>query len=110
MNKKKWFIFLPVIAFLFIVLLYFLYPQDDIIKEEKFIPFYCDMIIAQDSTGSDINSMKLIREKLFKKYNTDEATYKRTLRFYREDPKRMGEFFDKVIKHIEELKTKSARI
>ena len=73
------------------------------VKEEKFVKIYVDMLIAQDSTGSNGKQLEVIKRKVLKKYSVSETDYNSTLKFYNDDPKKWAEFFDKAIAYLERL-------
>ena len=73
------------------------------VKEEKFVKIYIDMLIAQDSTGSNYRQLEVIKKEVLKRYSVSETDYNSTLKFYNDDPKRWSEFFEKAIAYLEKL-------
>ena len=65
------------------------------------------MVVAQDTTNADAKKMEKIKEKIFNKYNITDKEYRETLKYYNNEPKKWQDFFNKVIKHFEELKKKA---
>jgi hypothetical protein len=110
MNKRVLIRALPILALIIVVILYLLFYGKETMSKEQFVDFYTDMILAQDSLGADINTTKLIRNNLYKKYNISEEIYIQTLNYYRDDPKKMEEFFNEVLIKLEKLKKKSEKI
>jgi len=77
------------------------------IEPDTFVKFYADYLIAQDSLGTDAVSSKQIRAKLYKKYAVTNEEYLSTIASYDNDQKKWAEFFEKVMKHLEERQKKS---
>ena len=73
------------------------------VKEDKFVKIYVDMLIAQDSTGSNGKQLEGIKKEVLKRYSVSETDYNSTLKFYNADPKRWSDFFDKAIAYLEKL-------
>jgi len=86
---------------------YFLIPK--VIPEDKFIKFYIDYTIAQDSMGTDIPATKKILSVLYKKYSVDSTQYLKTIAWYSGDPKRWETFFDKAIKLMEDKNRRGSK-
>lgn len=93
--------FLPVLF-----LLFFSCNKEKIIKEDKLIQIYSDMLIAQDTVALSSAGVDSLREAVFKKYDVTEELYKTTLDYYNKDSERWENFFSKVIAHVENLKKK----
>lgn len=98
--KKYVWILAPPVIILVVAGYYFLTPK--VIPEDKFIKFYIDFTIAQDSMGTDVPVTKKILSNLYKKYSVDSLQYFKTINWYYEDPKRWETFFDKAIKLMED--------
>lgn len=67
------------------------------IPEEKFVSYYVDYIVAQDSLGRDTASTAKILETLNKKYDVTQKQYDNTIKYYSENPDDWDKFFEKVI-------------
>ena len=65
--------FLPVLF-----LLFFSCNKEKIIKEDKLIQIYSDMLIAQDTVALSSAGVDSLREAVFKKYDVTEELYKTT--------------------------------
>ncbi|HPI37364.1 MAG TPA: DUF4296 domain-containing protein [Ignavibacteriaceae bacterium] len=108
MKKQKFLLTLFLIVLTGVLISYFAFFDTQVMPEEKFVSFYYDYVIAQDSLGYDVETAKKVREELFVKYQTNERMYIKTIDYYSEDPKRWEIFFDKVMKKMEDTrKTKT---
>ena len=65
------------------------------------------MLIAQDTVTLSSAGLDSLREAVFKRYNVTKELYKTTLDYYDKDSDRWGNFFNKVIAHVDSLKKKS---
>jgi hypothetical protein len=110
MKKKRLYIILLLLVIVLLPILYFFFIKSNKMSEEKFVSFYTDMVIAQDSLGTSTAATKKIRENLYKKYDINEEMYRQTIDFYNKDPQKWEEFFDKVIKNLESIKRAQQRI
>jgi hypothetical protein len=79
--------------------------DEKIIKQEKLVLIYSDLLIAQDTVSLDAKGVDSLRQSVFKKYNVTEKDYQNTIEYYNEDLERWEEFFDEVTTHIGSLKT-----
>ena len=70
------------------------------IPESKFVNYYIEFVIMQDSLGKDKVSTTKILEHLNKKYQITQAQYESTLQYYGEEPARWEEFFNKVLAEV----------
>jgi len=75
------------------------------INEDKFVLVFTDLVIAQDSLGSNFKQ-EAVKKAVFKKYNITPKEYDATLAYYNSNPKKWDRFFNKAIAHLEELKGK----
>lgn len=85
-------------------LLFFIFPgcsDERIIKEDKLVLMYTDLLIIQDTVVLDDKGVDSLRQSVFKKYNVTEKDYQNTIDYYNEDLERWEEFFDEVTAHIE---------
>lgn len=76
------------------------------IQEEKLILVYSDIMFVQDTsavTAANLDSLKLL---VFERHKISNDDYNRAIDYYNEVPERWELFFDKVIVHVESLKTK----
>jgi hypothetical protein len=89
------------------LLLSFECSKEKIIKEDKFVSIYSDMLIAQDTVLLTSVGVDSLRQAVFKKYNVTQELYKATLDYYNRDTDRWETFFDKVIAHVENLRKKA---
>jgi hypothetical protein len=64
---------------------------------EKFLNYYIDMLIMQDSLGRDSVSTQRIMTELNKKYDVTPKEYQATLDYYRDEPKEWSVFFDEAV-------------
>jgi hypothetical protein len=77
---------------------------DDVLPKEKMVQMIADIHMVESRVGQlSLRSMdsayvleKVWEEKVYKKYNTDSATYKRSFRFYSENPEYMEEIYNAV--------------
>jgi Domain of unknown function (DUF4296) len=88
-------------------LLFFSCNKEKIIKEDKLIQIYSDMLVAQDTVKFSPAGLDSLREAVFEKYNVTDELYKLTLDYYDQDSERWENFFNKVIAHVDSLKKKS---
>ncbi len=104
MIRKKIIIHLSLALFTFIILFFLFVNKENIIPENKFVSLYCQLLIAQDTVENKSNKLNNHKEELLKKYSISEKEYNSTLTYYSESSKNWERFFDKVIKHLEEMK------
>lgn len=104
MKKQKFILTIIIVVLTGILLVYFAFFDAKVMAEDKFISFYYDYVIAQDSLGYDVETAKKIREELFVRYQTTERMYIKTIDYYSEDPRRWDIFFDKVMKKMEDTR------
>lgn len=93
------------IGLIFILVLILFYGCSNRINEDKFVLVYSDLVIAQDSLGSNFKQ-EVVKNSVFKKYNINTKEYDATIAYYNSNPKKWDQFFTKAIAHLEELKTK----
>ena len=104
MKNQKFILTLIVVILTGVLIVYFAFFDTKVMPEEKFISFYYDYVIAQDSLGYDVETANRVREELFIKYQTTERMYLKTIDYYSEDPRRWDVFFEKVMKKMEETR------
>ena len=105
-NNKKWFILVAAVTVGFAALVFY-FTNVKTIEQDTFVKFYTDYLIAQDSLGTDAVSSKKILDKLYKKYAVTKEEYLSTINSYNSDQKKWAEFFEKVMKQLEERQKKS---
>lgn len=105
-NNQNAFIFSP--FFLLLLTLIAGCNQDKIIDENKFIMVYSDLIIAKDTTSSQIQSSDAILKKILAKNKIEIADYKATIDYYNQDSQRWESFFSKTIAYLEKKRKESA--
>lgn len=76
------------------------------VPQEKFIPYYIDMLAMQDSLGTDTQSSKKIMKALNERYHVTEEQVQNTLLEMNQDPKIWEKFFDKVNEELTKRATK----
>ena len=81
--------------------------NNSVIKEEKFIRIYTDIIIAKDTAGAKPEKGNELLKKILLRYNVTEKKYKQTIDYYNQNPEKWRKFFDKAIQYAEELKKKN---
>ncbi len=87
--------------------LFFAACSGDKIDEDKFVKIYSDLVIAQDTSRANQKNITEIKNRVLKRYSVNEKEYNATVEYYNEDPKKWSDFFDKVLAHLEILKSKS---
>ncbi|MBA4250443.1 MAG: hypothetical protein C0425_02735 [Chlorobiaceae bacterium] len=91
------------------IIIFYILFADQKMSEEKFILFYTDLIIAQDSLGNDLQSNEAIRKSLFEKYDVSESEYQNTLDYFNQKSERWESFFGKVIEHLEKRQAENLK-
>ncbi len=71
------------------------------ISESKFVNYYIDFVVMQDSLGRDKGSTDKIIDALDKKYSVTRKEYEATIDYYSADTERWELFFNKVIKEAQ---------
>lgn len=79
------------------------------IPEEKFIKVYVDLLILQDTTGTNPASFDSLKTLVFKKHSITAEEYNATINYYNSEPKRWEGFFDKAIAYAEKLKKQAKK-
>jgi hypothetical protein len=79
------------------------------IPEDKFIKVYVDLLILQDTTGTNTSSFDSLKTLVFKNYNISSVDYDATINYYNSEPKRWEGFFDKAIAYAEKLKNEAKK-
>ena len=77
------------------------------IPEEKFVNYYIDLAVAQDSLGRGIPATQKILIALDTKYNVTREQYNRTLKYYNDNPEKWELFYDKVIPELQKRQVKN---
>ena len=78
-----------------------------IIKQNKLVKIYADLVIAQDTTGPPPKNNEKLKKEILKRYNVSNQEYRETIAYYNKNPKEWDKFFKKVITYVEKLKKKS---
>lgn len=97
------------LLFTSIILLQGCGKEKKIIPEEKFIKIYVDLLILQDTTGTDNLSLDSLKTPIFTTHNVTSEEYDATINYYNSQPKRWEEFFDKAIAYAEKLKQEAEK-
>jgi len=79
------------------------------IPEEEFIKVYVDLLILQDTTGTNTSSFDSLKTLVFKNHSVSAEEYDATINYYNSEPKRWEGFFDKAIAYAEKLKNKAKK-
>ena len=72
-----------------------------VIEEEQFALIYTDLLVAQDSLGSDTLTTSRILAGLYEKYDITAESYRYTIESYNAKPERWNLFFEKVYAELE---------
>jgi hypothetical protein len=105
-NNQNAFIFSPIL--LLVLTLITGCNQNKIIDEDKFIVIYSDLIIAKDTTSSQLQSSDAILKKILARNKIELADYKATVDYYNQDSQRWESFFSKTIAYLEKKRKESA--
>ena len=101
---------LKIISFLTIsTLLFVSCDNKPPISEDKFIQAYVDLLILKDTTNTGIYSFDSLKTEVYRKHNISSAQYNSTLDFYKSNPEKWQEIFDKAIAYAEELRDSSGK-
>jgi hypothetical protein len=92
---------------LIIFLLFLSCEKQSPISEEKFIKVYVDLLILQDTTGTNSSAFDSLKTLVFKNHNISAEEYEATINYYNSEPKRWEGFFDKAIAYAEKLKNEA---
>ncbi len=95
----KWYIWVAIILVFAVLLL--LTGCKSRIPESKFVSYYIDFVVMQDSLGRDKASTDKIIDALDKKYSVTRKEYEATIDYYSADTERWELFFNKVIKEAQ---------
>lgn len=79
------------------------------ISESKFVNYYIDFVVMQDSLGRDKGSTDKIIDALDKKYGVTRKEYEATIDYYSADTERWELFFNKVIKEAQKREMESPK-
>jgi formate-dependent nitrite reductase cytochrome c552 subunit len=86
------------------IILFFSCSDEKIIEEEKFIEVYIDLLIMQDTTSANQNSIDSIKSIVFQKHSITAKDYEQTIEQYNSSPEKWEEFFTKATAYVEKLK------
>jgi hypothetical protein len=89
---------------LFSLILFSSCSNEKVIEEEKFIEVYVDLLIMQDTTSANQNSIDSIKSIVFQKHSITAKDYEQTIELYNSSPEKWDEFFDKATAYVEKLK------
>jgi len=78
-------------------------------SESKFINYYIDFVVMQDSLGRDKASTDKIIDALDKKYGVTRKEYEATINYYSAEQERWESFFDKVLVEAKKREKESLR-
>ena len=98
---------LPLLLIIF--LLFSSCDKQSPIPEQKFIKVYVDLLILQDTIGTNTASFDSLKTLVFKKHSITAEAYNSTINYYNSEPKRWEGFFDKAIAYAEKLKNKAKK-
>ncbi|MFO7445984.1 MAG: DUF4296 domain-containing protein [Ignavibacteriaceae bacterium] len=76
------------------------------ISNDTLVKIYADIVIAQDTTSGASSNPAVINNLIFQKYNVSEKDYETSIRSMESNPESWDIFFDKVVKHVENLRKK----
>ena len=79
------------------------------IPEDKFIQAYVDLLILKDTTNTGISSFDSLKTEVYKKHNLTFEQYNSTLNFYKSNPDKWEEVFDKAIAYAETMRDSSVK-
>ena len=79
------------------------------ISESKFVNYYIDFVVMQDSLGRDKVSTDKIIDVLDKKYGVTRKEYEATIDYYSAETERWELFFNKVIKEAKKRELESLK-
>lgn len=74
-----------------------------VLPEDKFVNIYSELIFAQD-TSTSLYAKQNFKTIILKRFNVPEKMYDSTVAYYNSDPQKWSGFFDKVTKHVEDLR------
>ena len=74
-------------------------------SESKFVDYYIDFVIQQDSLGKDFATTHKIQESLNKKYKVSQKEFDETLKYYSAEAPRWETFFTKVLAEVKKRQT-----
>ena len=89
---------------IFLIVFIFGCSKDDILPEEKFRKIYIDILVTQDTLSDNTISNDSIKTLILQKYNVHDSLYTKTIEYYNNNPDMWENFFEDVIKKVEELK------
>jgi hypothetical protein len=98
-------IFFADIKLLFLILLVFSLSScksNSKIDEQVFVNLYADLLIAKEmNRGNDSDYIK-VRDSIYAVYKVDHFMVQRTLDYYNSDTEKWKNFFQKVVRRLEE--------
>jgi hypothetical protein len=74
------------------------------ISEDKLIKIYSKLISVPDSVATDSSNYFKFRKKVFSDFGVNENDYEQSVNYYKRNPDRLEDFFNKVTKNIESTK------
>lgn len=99
---------MKIFVVVFISFIIFSCEEKQPISEDKFVLVYTDFMFAQDTSIINDNNLDSLRSEIFNRHNITADEYQQTLDTYNKIPQMWEAFFEKVITHIESLKSNSA--
>ena len=94
--------------FFLLIQLTFSCSEKDTLPDDEFVKIYVDILIAQDTTTNSISTDSL-KSIVLSKYGVSYSEYQKTIDSYNETPEKWEEIFDKSIKYVDSLKTKTKK-
>ena len=79
------------------------------IPEDQFIKVYVDLLILQDTTGTNTSAFDSLKTVVFKNHGISAKEYDATINYYNSNPKKWEEFFNKAIAYVEKLKSEAKK-
>lgn len=75
------------------------------IEENNFVNLYADLLIAKEiHRGNDSGFIKA-RDSIYASYNVNHFMVEKTLEYYNSDTEKWKQFFEKVVRRLEEQQT-----
>ncbi|MCX8057131.1 MAG: DUF4296 domain-containing protein [Ignavibacteria bacterium] len=96
----RYYIFLIVVLFLS-----FNCKSNIRIEEENFVQIYADLLIAKEIYRGNDTAFIKARDSIYNKYNVNNFMVQKTLEYYNSDTEKWKQFFEKVIRRLEEQQT-----
>lgn len=93
----------------FLILFFTNCSEEPPISEEKFIKLYVDLLIIDDTTDVHNKSVDSLKALVFSNHNVTPEKYFSTVSYYKSNPEKWEEIFDKAIAYAEGLKDSAAK-